>query len=148
MFANGLISWFSSKESTPNTTSDATSIENHQPTSPKAPSTDRMMIEQPVCHTRPNYPQISLTNPTNTLPELPGEHAEAAWWRCRRYLLRPVSQTRPNHISPNKTDIHLVVPVFSASSAVSAVRIAASCAVVRSRRPLGPFDLLDTFLYV
>ncbi|CAI7670897.1 unnamed protein product [Penicillium discolor] len=47
MFANGLVSWFSSKESTPNTTSDATSIENHQPTSPKAPSTDRMVIEQP-----------------------------------------------------------------------------------------------------
>ncbi|CAI7666084.1 unnamed protein product [Penicillium palitans] len=47
MFANGLISWFSSKESTPSTTSDATSIENNQPISPKAPSTDRMVAEQP-----------------------------------------------------------------------------------------------------
>ncbi|KAF7521000.1 hypothetical protein PCG10_008570 [Penicillium crustosum] len=47
MFANSLISWFSSKESTPNTTSDATSIENHQPTSPKAPSTDCMVTEKP-----------------------------------------------------------------------------------------------------
>lgn len=57
MFANSLISWFSSKESTPNTTSDATSIENHQPTSPKAPSTDCMVTEKPVRHTRLNYPK-------------------------------------------------------------------------------------------
>ncbi|KGO45373.1 hypothetical protein PEX1_058380 [Penicillium expansum] len=47
MFSNGLISWFSSKESTPNPTSIATSIENHQPISPKAPTTDRMVTEQP-----------------------------------------------------------------------------------------------------
>lgn len=55
MFANGFLSWFSSKESTVNPTSDATSIESHQPTSPKAPSTDRMVTEQPVRH---NYPNI------------------------------------------------------------------------------------------
>lgn len=40
--------------------------------------------------------QTFLTNPTNTLPELPGGHDEAAWWRCRRCMLRPVSQTRLN----------------------------------------------------
>lgn len=91
-------------------------------------------------------PQISLTNPTNTLPEHPGEHAEAAWWRCRRYLLRPVSQTRPNHISPNKTDIHLVAPVFSASNAVNAASVAASCVVVLARYRLDPLDILDTLL--
>ncbi|KAJ5356797.1 hypothetical protein N7517_011406 [Penicillium concentricum] len=50
MFTNGLFSWFSSRESTPNTASDGsatTSIENHQPISPKAPSTDGMVNEQP-----------------------------------------------------------------------------------------------------
>ncbi|KXG47891.1 uncharacterized protein PGRI_017610 [Penicillium griseofulvum] len=47
MFANGLFSWFS-KEPTPNPTSDATtSIENHQPISPKALSADSMVVEQP-----------------------------------------------------------------------------------------------------
>ncbi|CAG7960243.1 unnamed protein product [Penicillium nalgiovense] len=46
MLAN-ILSWFS-KEATPNSTSDATtSIESHQPTSPNAPSIDRMVTEQP-----------------------------------------------------------------------------------------------------
>lgn len=31
---------------------------------------------------------------------------------------------------------------------MSAVRIAASCAVIRSRRPFGPFDILDPLFYV
>ncbi|KGO65545.1 hypothetical protein PITC_018630 [Penicillium italicum] len=47
MFANSLISWFSSKESTPNPTSDAISIENQQPISPPVPSTDHMVTQQP-----------------------------------------------------------------------------------------------------
>ncbi|KAJ5800282.1 uncharacterized protein N7518_002350 [Penicillium psychrosexuale] len=48
MFANSLFSWFSSKESIPTSTSDATTgTENHQPVSPKAPSTDPMVTEQP-----------------------------------------------------------------------------------------------------
>jgi hypothetical protein len=51
MFANGLFSWFSSKESTaPEATWDATTatVQNQQPTSPEAPSTDRVITEQPV----------------------------------------------------------------------------------------------------
>ncbi|KAJ5178406.1 uncharacterized protein N7500_001105 [Penicillium coprophilum] len=49
MFANGLFSWFSSKETNPNPTSDVTipSVENRQPTSPKGPSVDGMVTEQP-----------------------------------------------------------------------------------------------------
>ncbi|QQK42427.1 hypothetical protein Pdw03_6328 [Penicillium digitatum] len=47
MFANGLFTRFSN-ESFQTPTSDAPSgIENHQPTSPKAPSTDRRAIKQP-----------------------------------------------------------------------------------------------------
>ncbi|CAP96791.1 hypothetical protein E8E15_008551 [Penicillium rubens] len=46
MFAN-ILSWFS-KEATSNSTSNATTnIESHQPTSPEAPSTVRMVTEQP-----------------------------------------------------------------------------------------------------
>jgi hypothetical protein len=51
MFANGLFSWFSSKESpAPEATWDATTatVQNQQPTSPEAPSTDRVITEQPV----------------------------------------------------------------------------------------------------
>jgi hypothetical protein len=51
MFANGLFSWFSSKESTaPEATWDATTatVQNQQPTSPEAPTTDRVITEQPV----------------------------------------------------------------------------------------------------
>ncbi|KAJ5497327.1 hypothetical protein N7463_009314 [Penicillium fimorum] len=50
MFTNGLFSWLFSKETTPSPTSDAiatTSIENHQPISPKAPCADNMTTEQP-----------------------------------------------------------------------------------------------------
>ncbi|KAJ5952751.1 uncharacterized protein N7479_011164 [Penicillium vulpinum] len=50
MFSNGLFSWFSSKESSPNPISDATDatgIEKNQPTSPKGLSTDSMVTEQP-----------------------------------------------------------------------------------------------------
>ncbi|KAJ5102145.1 hypothetical protein NUU61_004367 [Penicillium alfredii] len=51
MFGNGIFSWFSSKqESTaPEATWDATTanMQNQQPTSPAAPSTDRVETEQP-----------------------------------------------------------------------------------------------------
>lgn len=52
MFGNGLFNWFSSskQESAP-ATWDATTatVQNQQPTSPDAPSTERVVSEQPVC---------------------------------------------------------------------------------------------------
>ena len=50
MSTNGLFSWFSSKESTaPEATWDATTATvQNQPTSPQAPSTDRVVTEQSV----------------------------------------------------------------------------------------------------
>ncbi|OQE44253.1 hypothetical protein PENCOP_c002G04236 [Penicillium coprophilum] len=50
MFSNGLFSWFFSKETSPNSTSDVTaptSVENRQPISPKGPFVDGMLTEQP-----------------------------------------------------------------------------------------------------
>lgn len=53
MFGNGLFNWFSSskQEPTNGATWDATtaSVQNQQPTSPEAPSTERVVTEQPVC---------------------------------------------------------------------------------------------------
>ncbi|CAI7632667.1 unnamed protein product [Penicillium glandicola] len=46
MFANSLFTWFS-KESTPSPISDATTSTENQPISPKAPSIDRMVTDQP-----------------------------------------------------------------------------------------------------
>jgi hypothetical protein len=50
MFANGLFSWFSKESPAPEATWDATTatVQNQQPTSPEAPSTDRVITEQPV----------------------------------------------------------------------------------------------------
>lgn len=51
MFGSGLFNWFSSKqEPTNGATWDSTtaSVQNQQPTSPEAPSTERVVTEQPV----------------------------------------------------------------------------------------------------
>lgn len=51
MFGNGLFNWFSSSKQEPNgATWDATTatVQNQQPTSPEAPSTERVVTEQPV----------------------------------------------------------------------------------------------------
>lgn len=62
MFGNGLFNWFSSskQESAP-TTWDATTatVQNQQPTSPDAPSTERVVSEQPVCDHSGLYPSFS-----------------------------------------------------------------------------------------
>ncbi|CEJ58212.1 hypothetical protein PMG11_06878 [Penicillium brasilianum] len=50
MLGNGLFNWFSFKQEPTNGASwDATtaSVQNHQPTSPEAPSTERVVTEQP-----------------------------------------------------------------------------------------------------
>ncbi|KAG0158295.1 hypothetical protein PDIDSM_5808 [Penicillium digitatum] len=104
MFANGLFTRFSN-ESFQTPTSDAPSgIENHQPTSPKAPSTDRRAIKQP--------------NAQENIVKL----------RVAALVISAVA----------------FVPVFLASSAVSAVSIAANCVVARTRYRLDPLDILDT----
>lgn len=51
MFGNGLFNWFSSsKQESNGATWDATTatVQNQQPTSPEAPSTERVVTEQPV----------------------------------------------------------------------------------------------------
>ncbi|KAJ5648177.1 hypothetical protein N7490_004549 [Penicillium lividum] len=49
MFANGLFNWFSSKQETAPATwdSNTATVQNQQPTSPDAPSTERVVTEQP-----------------------------------------------------------------------------------------------------
>lgn len=50
MFTNGLLSWFSKESPAPEAVWDASTatVQTQQPTSPKAPSTDQIITEQPV----------------------------------------------------------------------------------------------------
>ncbi|CAG8925320.1 unnamed protein product [Penicillium salamii] len=52
MFTNGLLSWFSKESPAPEAVWDASTatVQNQQPTSPKAPSTDQVITEQPNSH--------------------------------------------------------------------------------------------------
>ena len=51
MLGNGIFSLFSSKQESAPTTWDAqtATVQSQQPTSPDAPSTERVVTEQPVC---------------------------------------------------------------------------------------------------